>query len=139
MSEPSAVSGPKTIKLGEAGQWDDVLPKYKAYRGNTFHRDHRGRYNMYYKDESGRNDIIGAQVTHDAEYVYFRVETAENLTPSTDPNWMMLFINTDCDISTGWAGYNYVINRNHQHPTRWLSNVLPAPNGCGSRPVQANM
>lgn len=111
MSEPSAVSGPKTIKLGEAGQWDDVLPKYKAYRGNTFHRDHRGRYNMYYKDESGRNDIIGAQVTHDAEYVYFRVETAENLTPSTDPNWMMLFINTDCDISTGWAGYNYVINR----------------------------
>lgn len=45
-------SEPKTIELGVAGQWDDVLPRYKAYKGNTFHRDHSGRYNKYYTDNT---------------------------------------------------------------------------------------
>ena len=111
MAAPAEASEPKTIELGVAGQWDDVLPRYKAYKGNTFHRDHSGRYNKYYTDNTGRNDIVGAQVTHDAEYVYFRVETAATLSPSTDPAWMQLFIDVDRDKSTGWGGYDYVINR----------------------------
>ena len=111
MASPPEVSEPKTITLGASGQWDDVLPRYKAYRGNTMHRDHRGRFNKYYTDNSGRNDIVGAQVTHDAENVYFRVETADALTPASDPNWMMLFIDIDRDKSTGWNGYDFVINR----------------------------
>ena len=112
MSKPDEVSDPKTITLGAEGQWDDVLPRYKAYKGNTFHRDHAGRYNKYYTNYTGRNDITGAQVTHDADYVYFRVETAENLTPDTDPNWMMLYIDIDRDRTTGWNGYDFIVNRN---------------------------
>ncbi len=111
MAEPAETSAPKTITLGAEGQWDDVLPRYKAYRGNTKHRDHKGRYNKHYTDNSGRNDIVGAQVTHDADYIYFRVETADALTPSTDPNWMMLFIDYDRNKDTGWNGYEYVVNR----------------------------
>lgn len=111
MAAPPKASAPKTIKLGKKGEWDNVLPRYKAYRGNTFHRDHTGRYNKYYTDNSGRNDIVGAQVAHDGKNVYFRVETADKLTPADDPNWMMLFIDADCDKSTGWNGYDYIVNR----------------------------
>ena len=78
------------------------------------HRDCAGRYNTYYKDASGRNDIIGAKVTHDDKYIYFYVETAEALTSCKDPNWMMLFIDADRNKSTGWNGYDYIIN--HQTP-----------------------
>lgn len=111
MSAPRKASAPKTIRLGRKGEWDNVLPDYKAYRGNTFHRDHRGRYNKYYTNTSGRNDIVGAKVTHDKKNVYFRVETDSLLTPSSDPNWMMLFIDADRDKSTGWNGYDFIINR----------------------------
>lgn len=115
MAPPAEVSAPKTIRLNTSGEWDDVLPRYVAYKGNTFHRDHDGYYEKHYTNFTGRNDITGAQVTHDADYVYFRVETAEALTPSTDRNWMQLFIDADRDKSTGWCGYDFVIN--HTSPS----------------------
>ncbi|MDE6393710.1 MAG: hypothetical protein K2K77_00075, partial [Duncaniella sp.] len=111
MDAPQPASAPKTIRLGQKGEWDNVTPEYKAYRGNAFHRDHAGRYNMYYTDTSGRNDIVGAKVAHDSDNIYFRVETASALTPAGDPNWMMLFIDIDRDKSTGWNGYDFIVNR----------------------------
>ncbi|VTQ04667.1 hypothetical protein [Sphingobacterium daejeonense] len=75
------------------------------------HRDHRGRYSEYYTNNTGRNDIVDARVARDKDNVFFYVETAEKLSPSTDRNWMMLFIDVDRDKSTGWNGYDYVINR----------------------------
>ena len=115
MDKPEKPSVPKTIKLGKQGSWEDVRPYYTSYKGNTVHRDCAGRYNTYYKDASGRNDIIGAKVTHDDKYIYFYVETAETLTSCKDPNWMMLFIDADRNKNTGWNGYDYIIN--HQTPT----------------------
>lgn len=111
ISKPEPASAPKTIKLGEKGSWEDVQPYYSTYKGNTKPRDCAGRYNTYYKNTTGRNDIVGAKVTHDDKYIYFYVETADKLTSSKDPNWMMLFIDTDRDKKTGWNGYDYVINR----------------------------
>lgn len=111
MTEPAKTSPSKTIRIGHNGEWDNVAPEYKAYRGNTFHRNHNGRYNKYYTNTSGRNDIVGAKVAHDRDNVYFRVETDSTLTSSSDPNWMMLFIDIDRDKSTGWNGYDFIINR----------------------------
>lgn len=111
MSPPVVASPPRTIALGNPSDWEDVRPRYVAYRGNTRHRDHPGRYNRHYVDNSGRNDIVEAQVAHDSLFVYFRVATADPLTPATDPNWMMLFIDIDRDHATGWVGYDYVVNR----------------------------
>lgn len=111
MSAQLRASEPKTIHLGLKGEWDEVTPEFKAYRGNTFHRDHPGRYDKYYRDISGRNDITSAKVAHDSDNIYFRVETDSALTPATDPNWMMLFIDTDRDVTTGWNGYDYIVNR----------------------------
>ena len=115
MKAPAKTSEKKTIRFNTAGEWDDVLPRYKAYKGNTFHRDYPGYYEKHYTNASGRNDIVGAQVAHDDNYVYFRVETAEALTSPSDRNWMQLFIDVDRDKSTGWYGYDFVIN--HTSPT----------------------
>lgn len=111
MESPDKVSAPKTIKIGKADAWMDVLPEFSHYKGNTMHRDHRGRYDQYYKNNSGRNDIVGAKVARDSEKIYFYVETAEKLTSQSDRNWMMLFIDIDRDKSTGWNGYDYIVNR----------------------------
>ena len=111
---PERASAPKTVKIGKADGWTDVTPCYRHYKGNTMHRDHRGRYDQYYTNTTGRNDIVNAKVARDAQNVYFYVETAEKLTPTTGRNWMMLFIDIDRDKSTGWNGYDYLVN--HHNP-----------------------
>jgi len=111
MDAPAKTSAPKTIKIGNTSDWADVLPEYKHYKGNTMHRDHPGRYDKYYKNNSGRNDIVGAKVARDGKKIYFYAETAEKLTPITDRNWMMLFIDIDRNKSTGWNGYDFIVNR----------------------------
>jgi len=111
VTTPQKISAQKTIKIGKADDWSDVLPYFAHYTGNTIHRDHRGRYDQYYRNNTGRNDIAGAKVARDADNVYFYVEAAEALTPKTDRNWMMLFIDVDRDKSTGWNGYDFIVNR----------------------------
>lgn len=111
MDAPEKPSAPKTIRIGRADGWNDVAPYYRHYRGNTMHRDHRGRYSEYYVNNTGRNDIVGAKVARDDDNLYFYVETADRLTPSTDRNWMLLLIDTDRDRSTGWNGYDVIVNR----------------------------
>ena len=100
----------KTISLGRFSDWDDVGPYFASYKGNTMHRDHEGRYDQYYVNTSGRNDIVGAKVARDSRYIWFYVETAEDLTPKSDPHWMQLFIDVDRDKATGWNGYDFVVN-----------------------------
>jgi hypothetical protein len=46
----------------------------------------------------------------DSKNICFYAETRTALTSYTDPNWMMLFIDTDQNKETGWEGYDYVIN-----------------------------
>ncbi len=111
MEAPEKPSGEKTIHIGKAGDWADVAPYFRHYKGNTMRRDHRGSNDQYYKNNTGRNDITGAKVARDARNIYFYVETADKLTPPTDRNWMMLFIDTDRNKATGWNGYDFVINR----------------------------
>lgn len=111
MSPPAEVSEPQTIEIGKKGMWSNVKPEFIHYKGNTFPRNHKGRNNMYYTNNTGRNDIVKAKVARDAQFIYFYVESAENLTSRKDPNWMILFVDIDRDKSTGWNGYDYIINR----------------------------
>ncbi|HBG40150.1 MAG TPA: hypothetical protein DDW85_01890 [Porphyromonadaceae bacterium] len=112
MSPPEKTSAPKTIKIGKsAEQWENVLPSYRHYKGNTFPRNHRGRNDTYYINNTGRNDIVLTKVARDDRSIYFYVEADEKLSPSSDRNWMMLLIDSDRDKSTGWYGYDFIINR----------------------------
>ncbi len=112
MSPPEKTSAPKTIQIGKsAEQWENVLPCYRHYKGNTFPRNHRGRNDTYYINNTGRNDIVLTKVARDDRSIYFYVEADEKLSPSSDRNWMMLLIDSDRDKSTGWYGYDFIINR----------------------------
>ena len=104
-------SAPKSIDInGSFAQWDDVLPYFAAYQGNTEDRDADGYKTCHYTEHSGRNDIVGAKVARDDIFFYFMVECANVITPYTDALWMTLYI--DCtEDGTGWNGYDYVINK----------------------------
>lgn len=91
-------------------QWNNVEPYYAAYIGNTGNRDSKGYGNLTYTETSGRNDIIGAQIARDDEFVYFHVECASDITPYTDSLWMTLYI--DCNQSSqGWNTFDFVVNK----------------------------
>ncbi len=64
-----------------------------------------------YVDTSGRNDILTAKVAVGRRAIGFYAETADALTPSDGNNWMLLLIDADNDSSTGWYGYDFVINK----------------------------
>jgi hypothetical protein len=111
-------SGPKSFAIGNFDGWQNVKPAFRTYRGNTLPRNHKGQGDsLVYVNNSGRNDIVLCKVAQDRQNVYFYVETAGNLTPADDPNWMWLFVDIDRDKNTGWEGYDFVINR--QSPGKW--------------------
>ena len=92
-------------------QWQTVTPEYRDAVGDPVHRDHPGWGTTHYTNHTGRNDIVAAKVSYDAKNVYFYVRTAAKMSPNTDPNWMLLYINTDADAKSGWLGYDFVVNR----------------------------
>lgn len=102
---------PVTITInGNFNDWADVSETYYDTRGDVAARDYNGYGGLHYTNTTGRNDIVMSKVAVDKEKVYFYAETAANITSHTDKNWMLLFINSDQDYSTGWEGFDYVIN-----------------------------
>ena len=105
-----AVSAPVSIMLGQWKKWADVQPFYASYKGNTRHRNAKACSQYHYVNTTGRNDIVGAKVARDKQYVYFYVETADRLTSSSDSAWMRLLIDADRSKLTGWQGYDFIVN-----------------------------
>ena len=104
---------PRPIRLsGPFSQWNAVRPEFRDDIGDPVHRDAPGwSKTLRYVNSTGRNDLVASKVSYDTSNVYFYVRTREKLTPRTDPNWMLLFLNTDADYKTGWLGYDFVVNR----------------------------
>lgn len=97
---------------GNYDDWKEVGPEFRDTIGDVVHRRERGwGKGTVYENKTGRNDIIRAKVSRDSENVYFYVQTAKPLKGQADGNWMMLFLDVDCDIKTGWLGYDFVLNR----------------------------
>lgn len=95
---------------GDFDDWAAVNVEYRDTAGDTFHRDYPGYGGLHYTNDSGRNDIVTAKVAVDASRVSFYAETKDALTPSTDPNWMLLLIDADQNHDTGWYGYDLLVN-----------------------------
>lgn len=96
---------------GDFADWKKITVEYRDTRGDVFHRSHKGYGGSLYTDSSGRNDIITCKVAADKNNIYFFAETADALTPSSGSNWMLLLIDADRDPSTGWHGYDFLINK----------------------------
>lgn len=112
VAEPVAAGPERTIDLnGGFDQWKRIECTYFDHVGDTYHRDSPGNFAAGpYVNRTGRNDIVESKVARDDRFVYFYVRTAEPLTPYTDPLWMLLFIDADGDHSTGWEGYDLLVN-----------------------------
>lgn len=92
-------------------QWNKVEAVYYDHIGDVEHRNSPGQGQAGpYVNTTGRNDIVTLKVAYDASAVYFYAETREALSPSSDPNWMLLFVDTDQNKETGWEGYELLIN-----------------------------
>ena len=101
----------KTVDLAAGqGQWADVGPYFASYIGNTGDRDCDGYNTCHYTEFSGRNDIIGAQVARDNDYLFFNVECAKDITPYTDNLWMNLYIDVNAE-NAGWESFDFVVNK----------------------------
>jgi hypothetical protein len=121
-----AASQPKTIDIaGAFEQWKDVKPEFWDDVGDTAPRDHDGIAGLHYADHSGRNDLVAMKVARDQKNVFFYVRTREPITRRTDANWMRLLIDADGNLSNGWEGYDFIVNRSIEDDhTAWLEKSL---------------
>ena len=112
VSEPVKAGDPVRIKIGGSfSQWEQVSAVYFDHSGDTEHRNHMGDCQTGpYINESGRNDILESRVARDDAYCYFYAKTREKLSPWKDRDWMLLYIDADQDKSTGWEGYDLLVN-----------------------------
>ena len=103
----------KTIDLYSAdGGWEDVGLSFNHYTGSTQARKSAGYRGLNYKYDTMRNDIVTSKVAYDDTYIYFMVETKDDLTQASDPAWMRLLIDTDpTGVSSNWEGFEYILNR----------------------------
>jgi hypothetical protein len=118
MAAPEPASAPTTITVdGDFADWSAVKPGFGASKGNVQIRNGQGYLDpasgqpIQYQNNTARNDIICAKVARDAAHIFFFVETADPLSPRTDANWMQLLIDLDRDKSTGWEGYEFMVDR----------------------------
>ncbi len=105
VSQPIAVDG-------KFDDWTAVTPEFRDTLGDVAHRDERGwGAGTRYENTTGRNDIVAAKISRDEKNVYFYVRTAAPLVGQNDANWMLLFLDVDGNVETGWLGYDFVFNR----------------------------
>ena len=101
---------------GSFDQWGDVKIEYQDPANDTVNRNSYGFGKTVYRDSSGRNDIVATKVTNDTQNAYFYVRTAEDIRKyDGESSWMQLYIDADKDASTGWYGYDYIVNYSTNH------------------------
>ena len=112
MDSQPVSSGAVKVDAAADIDWSAVTPVYRAYEGNTLHRDYDGYKDYHYTNTTGRNDFVESRVTYDAENLYFMVKTAEDITPYTDKAWMRLFIDVvGVENDQNWETFEYMLNR----------------------------
>ena len=138
MEAPKKATPSKKVEIdGLFADWNAIEPIYVDYEGDTFHRDSRGaNKNTNYTNTTGRNDIIESRVTYDRKFVYFYVKTAQPLTPETDKNWMLLYLNTDTSKTTGWEGYDLLINSERINKTQTSLKYFDHGNWTGNAKIK---
>ncbi len=110
-ARPIPVSkGAQKIRLNQWDDWQKIGLEFRDSQGDTLHRDWGGHGGNYYKNDSGRNDIITAKVASDAKTVAFWVQTAAPLSDPKGANWMQLLINADSNYQTGWKGFDFAVS-----------------------------
>ena len=107
-----AADGQTSINIYKLSDWDAIDLTYTDSLYDIEHRNtvsYDARYR--YVNNTGRNDIEYAKVSQDSDHLYFLVKTSHNIIIDNDAEWMNLYLNVDGDVTTGWEGYDFVLNR----------------------------
>ncbi|MDR3622103.1 MAG: hypothetical protein P4L85_22325 [Paludisphaera borealis] len=108
---PVVQSAPIQID-GRFDDWKPVAPEFRDTIGDPVQRDFAGwGTTLHYTNTTGRNDIVAAKASLDAERVSFQVQTRADLKTSPDGTGLLLFLDVDGDPKTGWLGYDFVVGR----------------------------
>lgn len=106
---------PTTVDINNPGDvWTkDTVVTYNHYLNNTYVRDNDGMKTVHYTNPGIRNDFVTLKAAFDSENVYFYAETANDITPYTDDNWMRLIIDTApaTETSVDWENFEYIVGR----------------------------
>lgn len=104
---PATVHKPLTIS--KWSDWDKATAVFTDHANDTIDRDHFGWGSTGpLIDTTGRNDIVGAKITADDQFLYVMAETKDKLSPRAGENWMELFIKrNDYYNPTTWEGYQF--------------------------------
>ena len=104
---------PASAEVSGAINWNTVSPTYLNHKGSTPYRDYPGYGEKNrYSNRSMRNDITMAKVARNSENLYFYAKCEDAIVDTDKENCMLLFINADRNIETGWEGYNFRIEGN---------------------------
>ena len=111
-------SDPRTISINaDFSQWDAVGPEFLDDLMDTTHRNHSAWEPLPdYVNTSGRNDFEAAKVARDDSNLHFYIRTREPITAPEGDRWMLLLINADGNPSTGWEGFDILVNRLRGEP-----------------------
>lgn len=110
---PAPVADHQTsINLLQLSEWEAIQTQYQdsimdVELRNSICYD----ANYRYINHTGRNDFDTCKVSQDDHYLYFLARCTNDIIIDNGSTWMNLFLNTDHDASTGWDGYDYVLNR----------------------------
>jgi len=118
-NEMPVALGQKSISLSSNTDiWSNVGPEYRDTLFDTTYRRHLSFGGKYqYINNTGRNDMDFAKVSQDDDYLYFLITTSNDIVTVDESNWMNLFIDANMDNSTGWEGYDYMLNRSRDGST----------------------
>ena len=101
-----------SLNIYDLSEWDQIE---MTYMDSVYDVEHRNTvsYDADYRyvNNTGRNDFDYAKVSQDEDNLYFLVKTTHDLIIDSNTEWMNLFLNVDSDVTTGWEGYDYVLNR----------------------------
>ncbi|MBE6563490.1 MAG: hypothetical protein E7660_07115 [Ruminococcaceae bacterium] len=105
--------------LGSFDQWNDITLSYRDATGETYDRNAQGFGGNVYVNSSVKNDLKSAKVVCDTEYAYFYVEANGAISSyNKNASWMKLYIDIDSSASTGWYGYDYIVNYSPSSSTK---------------------
>ena len=100
---------------GSFDQWNDILVTYSDPTGDAVKRKSYCFGSQRVSDDSNNNDLANAKIVYDKTYIYFYIDTyseeGEGISEyEKDTTWMQLFINSDYNASTGFYGFDYIVN-----------------------------
>ena len=106
---------PKPITIdGKFEDWKNVTPEFRDTIGDPARRNERGwGQDTRYMNETGNNDLVAAKVSYNEtkDTLFFYVRTHEPITGLEKANSMLLLIDGDSDVRTGYLGYDIMIAR----------------------------